>query len=189
MFFQLRQLSWKLILNDLVINDSVGDTRFECHHMCLHIFSHGQYGNCLIIFQPFRILDTQSLRVSANLKPHLSGHANVKHHIVTTKRATCVGIPTAEINWCVVTIFPPLKVPVITFPQVQIPTNVPAYKTINKPQLKSFKISWLHSQPKDKTAFFFYCKRCREKTKSRSSRWHTGVKFQGSLVICLCTTA
>ena len=107
--------------------------------MCLHIFSHGQYGNCLIIFQPFRILDTQSLRVSANLKPHLSGHANVKHHIVTTKRATCVGIPTAEINWCVVTIFLPLKVPVITFPQVQIPTNVPAYKTINKPQLISLK--------------------------------------------------
>lgn len=178
MFFKLRQLSWKLILNDLDINDSVGDKRFERHHMCLHIFSHGQYGNCLIIFQPFRTLDTQSLRVSANLKPHLSGHANVKHHIVTTKRATCVGIPTAEINWCVVTIFPPLKVPVITFPQVWIPTNVPAYKTINKPELKSFNISLLHSQPKDKTAFFCYSKRCREKTKSGWSRWHTGVKFQ-----------
>jgi hypothetical protein len=151
--------------------------------MCLHIFSHGQYGNCLIIFQPFRILDTQSLRVSANLKPHLSGHAIVKHHIVTTKRATCVGIPTAEINWRVVTIFLPLKVPVITFPQVQIPTNVTAYKTINKPQLKSFKISWLHSQPKDKTAFFCYCKRCKSKTKSGSSRWQTGVKSQGPLAM------
>jgi hypothetical protein len=96
-----------------------------------HILSHGHYGNCLIIFQRFRILDIPSLRFSAKLKPHLSGHANIKHHIVTTKRRTCVGIPTAEINWCVVTIFPRLKVPVIAFPQVQMPTNVSAYKTVN----------------------------------------------------------
>ena len=75
-----------------------GPHDFECHHMCLHIFSHGLYENCLIICQLCRILDIQSLRVSANLKPHLSGHANVKHHIVTTKRQTCVGIPTVEIN-------------------------------------------------------------------------------------------
>ena len=133
--------------------------------MCLHIFSHELYGNCLIIFQPFRILDTQSPRVSANLKHHLSGHANVKHHIVTTKRATCVGIPTAEINWCVVTIFLPLKVPVITFPQVQIPTNVPAYKTINHKLNHLKSPDYIHSP----------------KTKQRSSVFVNGVNRRPNL--------